>query len=435
MSVRILQGDVRAVLATLPSDHFDVCVTSPPYWGLRSYLTAGHADKPLEIGLEPTLGEHLAALVGVFRDVRRVLKPSGVCFINYGDCYATAPNGRSAADTKAAGDDDRTFRDKPFSTVGPIMPPEPGQPFPDGIGRRGGGNAPAGPIFEEDLTGRQVRRGARSQGLHDRKQSPVPSGRVVAGGFLKPKDLCLIPQRLAIALQDDGWFVRSMMPWVKRNGMPESIKDRPATSLEYMMMLTKSQRYYWDAEAVRLPASASTNARVAQDVANQAGSTRANGGRKTNGPMKAVIRAPGVTPKSAGEDTNIKAKGSFHASTTEVLADRNFRNTDLFFSSLEAPFGLISNAEGDLLGMDVNPQGFREAHFATFPEKLVEPLLRAACPKGGAVLDPFGGAGTVGLVADRLALNATLIELNSDSIDIADRRIRDDAGLFAEVAA
>lgn len=507
--VTMLCGDVRAMLATLPDNHFDCVVTSPPYWGLRNYGTArweggvvgcehegdgrwytektastssagafskpgqanidrlkkgrwrerGHCIKcgalhvDEQIGLERTLGEHIAAMVDVFRDVRRVLKPTGVCWINYGDCYATAPNGRSAADTKAAGNDDRTFRDKPFSTIGPIQ------------SRANGGDGQH----------------------HDRR-----------GGFLKSKDLCMVPERLFIALQDDGWWVRSKLPWIKRNSMPESITDRPANSLEQVAMLTKSERYWYDADAVRKSASASTNARVAQNVASQAGSLRANGGAKTNGPMKAVVRRPGVTPKSAAEGTNIKAKGSFHASTTEVLNDRNFRNTDLFFSSMSGePWGLVSDVDGTPLAIDANPQGFSEAHFATFPIALIEPLIKAGCPSmccdkcgipmnrvtqhigggrdwhadtmvdagitgeingaggnkrgrsksalnntkryktvgwiagcdcgaphtAGRVLDPFGGAGTTALVAASLGRSATLIELNPEYVTLARARI------------
>lgn len=487
MSVRILQGDCRDILPTLPSESVDCIVTSPPYWGLRSYLPAGHPDKARELGLEPTLGEHIATLIGVFRELRRVLKKTGVVWVNYGDCYATAPNGRSAADTKAADNDDRTFRDKPFSTVGPIFDP----------------NKEAG-----DRCG-----GPCKQRTHDGQAAHT--GRILAGGILKAKDLCMVPERLFIALQDDGWWVRSKLPWIKRNGMPESINDRPANSLEQIGLLTRSERYWYDADAVRKAASPSTNARVSQDVANQAGSLRANGGTKTNGPMKAVVRKPGVTPKSAPEGTNIKAKGSFHESTSEVLADRNFRNTDLFFSSLQEPWGLISDADGNALAIDATPQGFREAHYATFPPALIEPLILAGCPekvcaecgnpwvrvveKGepliewqracggdaegqydgeatkdfasakaqnasdvkrrilagmverktagfaptckcdaptvpGTILDPFGGAGTVGLVADRFGRNAILIDLDRSSIDIAERRIRNDGPMFAEVA-
>jgi DNA modification methylase len=405
-------GDVRAKLRELPADHFDCVVSSPPYWGLRNYGTGhwvggdvdcehervgtertpwansvkgpgnpgkngetyanmtktvgGHCAKcasvytDFQIGMEPTLAEHISVMVDVFREVRRALKPTGVCWINYGDCYATAPNGRSAADTKAAGNDDRTFRDKPFSTI---------------------------------------------------------------QGTLKSKDLCMIPERLFIALQDDGWWVRSKMPWIKRNGMPESITDRPANSLEQVAMLTKSERYWYDADAIRKAASASTNQRIAQNVAAQAGSESANGLTRIDRPMKAVVRKPGVTPKSAGEDTNIKAKASFHASTTEVLHDRNFRNTDLFFSSLEAPWGLISDGDDTPLAIDANPQGFSEAHFATFPQALIEPLILAGCPVGGEVLDPFGGAGTTALVSALNGRHSTIIELNPEYATLARARI------------
>ena len=115
--VTMMLGDVLVMLRTLPDDSVDCVVTSPPYWGLRDYGVDG------QIGLEPTLGEHLAVMIAVFREIRRVLKPTGVCWLNYGDCYATAPNGRSAADYKAQGHDDRTFRDKP--TIGPVHRDEP----------------------------------------------------------------------------------------------------------------------------------------------------------------------------------------------------------------------------------------------------------------------------------------------------------------------
>jgi hypothetical protein len=127
----ILIGDVREKLREIRSASIDCCVTSPPYWGLRDYGVPG------QIGLERTLGEHIAVLVGVFQEVRRVLKPHGTCWLNYGDSYAAAPNGKSAADYKADGSDDRTFRDKPFSTVGAIFETDNGQRQASRRGRAG----------------------------------------------------------------------------------------------------------------------------------------------------------------------------------------------------------------------------------------------------------------------------------------------------------
>ena len=348
-------GDVLAVLATLPPDSVDCVVTSPPYWGLRDYGVEG------QIGLERTLGEHLDVMVAVFAAVRRVLKPSGTLWINYGDCYATSPNGRSAADTKAPGGDDRTFRDKPFSTIGPIL------------------GAPA-----------RWKIGARA-----------PSG-----GALKPKDLCMIPNRLAIALQDDGWWVRSEIIWAKPNPMPETIRDRPATAHEKVFLLTRNARYWYDAESVKQAVSANTNARVSQNLAAQEGSHRANGGGKTNGPMRAVVA--GSTRKLASEIQNmVGQKPSREAALSLIVESRNLRNYE------PAPLRVWPIAS----------KGFSGAHFATFPPELAERCILAGCPKGGLVLDPFGGAGTTALVALRHGRRAALIELNPDYAAIARQRI------------
>lgn len=354
MTTRILVGDVRARLADLEADSVDCVVTSPPYWALRDYDVDG------QLGMEPTPQEHVAAMVEVFLEVRRVLKPSGVCWVNYGDSYASSVNGRSAADTKAAGNDDRTFRDKPFSNV-------------------------VGPI--------------------------------------KAKDCCNIPERFLIAMQEEGWWVRSKLPWLKRNSMPESISDRPAASVEWVFMFTRSARYWYDAKAVMLPVSPSTHLRVSQNVAAQIGSARANGGRKTNGNMKAVVRSPKIQAPGQG----IKNNHSFIDSVALSVEERNFRNTDLFWMSLVSPLGLISNDDGTPLALDVPPKGFSEAHFATFPTKLIEPLILASCPPGGTVLDPFFGAGTTGLVAEYLGRHCIGIELNPEYARLAQRRIR--AGL------
>jgi DNA modification methylase len=392
-------GDVRQVLKHLPADYFDCVVTSPPYWGLRDYGVEG------QLGLERSLGEHLAVMVDVFAEVRRVLKPSGTLWVNYGDCYAASPNGRSAADTKAAGNDDRTFRDKPFSTVGAIYDPNGGA---KGGGYRGKnkGNSdssatPKGRVVGGKLVkwNRRSERGGHNLGGSD---EAVADYRVMHAGYLKPKDLCMVPNRLAIALQDDGWWVRSEIIWHKPNPMPESIKDRPGTSHEKIWLLTKQANYFYDAEAIAEPVTGSTIDRVSQATwADQVGSERANGGAKTNGNMKAVVHrakdhANGAIPPNS-RPHNLSA---YEAKHNREYPTRNSRNV-----------------------WTIGTEPFSEAHFAVFPSALAERCIKAGSPAGGLVLDPFGGAGTTALAAATLGRSCTLIELNSEYCRLARARI------------
>jgi len=340
VTVRILIGDVFDRLAELPADSIDCVVTSPPYWGLRDYGVDG------QIGMEPTLGEHLDVMVRVFDAVRRVMKPEGTLWLNYGDCYATKPNGRSAAATKAAGNDDRTFRDKPFSTVGPVYDPE----------------------YRKRTTG----------GIHAERREDA-GGRIVAGGTLKPKDLCMIPNRLAIALQDAGWWVRSEIIWGKPNPMPDSSgRYRPSTAHEKIWLLTKSAKSYYDSEAVAMPA--------ASDHGSGNGFAR---------------------------EHRVSFGGRGNPEPWALTDTRLLRNYEPDLSAIIPPeVWPIATA------------AFSEAHFATFPPALVAPCILAGCPKGGTVLDPFGGAGTTGLVADRLGREVVLIELNPDYGVIAHDRLK-----------
>lgn len=374
MSVRFLIGDVFDKLREIPTSSVDCVVTSPPYWGLRDYGVAG------QIGLEPTLGEHLDVMVRVFREVRRVLKQQGTLWLNYGDCYASTPNGRAAADVE---NDDRTFRDKPFSTVGPI--------YDAGYNR-----SPRGHFH-----------------VSDRQSRVETGGRIVAGGFLKPKDLCMIPNRLAIALQEDGWWVRSEIIWHKPNPMPESVYDRPTSAHEKVWLLTKGEDYFYDHEAIREPVTGGTHARKAGPNSRTA---------IDRVPVPRKVKVPGVGPKSAAEKSERRAKASFHASTADLVDTRNARNV-----------------------WTIAPKAFREAHFATFPPMLADRCIKAGAPATvcgccgaptgcgplcetfertpGTVLDPFAGAGTVGLVAQALGLDSILIELNPEYAAIAKRRI------------
>ena len=331
MKIKILIGDVLEQLATLPDDSIDCCVTSPPYWGLRDYGVPG------QIGLEPSLGEHIKVIVNVFEEIKRVLKPTGTCWLNYGDCYArdsakggSGPNGKHDYHS-----DYGSARNIVSETRGSS----------DGF------------VGRADLAARR---------LGDKA--------------LKPKDLCMMPNRIAIALQDAGWWVRSEIIWHKPNPMPESVTDRPTNAHEKIFLLTKSARYFYDAEAVR---------------EERLGTTHSRGSKR-----KPPIEAAGVGHKDWCR----------YMTADDELTTRNLRNV-----------------------WTVQPQPFSEAHFATFPPALIEPCIKAGCPKGGTVLDPFGGAGTTGLVADRLGRDAILIELNPEYAEIAKCRLDSDAGMFSGV--
>jgi DNA modification methylase len=311
MTVNIINGDCRDILPTIHAESFDCCVTSPPYWGLRDY---GHEG---QIGLEPTLQEYLQTIVSICRDIRRVLKPSATFWLNIGDSYA--------ATTKGSGGSGK-------STLGP----------------------------NRDL-----------QNIEFQKFAP----RKIQLGDLKTKDLCMVPNRLAIALQEDGWWVRSEIIWVKPNPMPESIRDRPTCAHEKVWLLTKSSRYFYDADAIR-----------EEDCGKPSG----------NG----FVRPERETYSSRGNNEQWMPGSG-----------RNARNV-----------------------WAISPSRFRGAHFATMPPDIADRCIRAGCPVGGSVLDPFGGAGTTGLVADRIGRNATLIEINSEYLNIANNRIKSDAPLFVRTA-
>lgn len=262
-----------------------------------------------------------------------------------------------------------------------------------------------------------------------------PPERIVGSGYkarlagLKNKDMIGIPWMVAFALRADGWWLRQWHPWVKRNPMPESTQDRPTSSCETVFLLTKSANCYYDYEAVKRTMAETSVKRLSQDVTSQEGSPRANGGAKTNGNMKAVggDKQRGHSRRHPGFNDRWDAM-----EREEQRQSRAFRNSDFFVQSMDGPAGAVGN-DREIIAFDMATQPFRDAHFATFPPSFIEPMILAGCPAGGTVLDPFGGAGTTGMVSDRLGRNAILIELNPDYAAIADKRIRGDAGMFAEV--
>lgn len=290
-----------------------------------------------QLGLEKTPEEYVSKMVEVFREVRRVLRKDGTLWLNLGDSYA-----HNGACGGSSPDGDRKYR-------------------------------------ETDKSAQK------------KMQYSVPTG-------LKPKDLIGIPWRVAFALQSDGWWLRQDIIWHKPNPMPESVRDRCAKSHEYIFMLSKSARYYYDADAIKEPGTKSSILRLTQNVDAQAGSTRVPG--KTNGNMKAV----GKLDKQRGH-------GRRHAGF-------NDRRDAL---SREEQCSLMRNKRSV---WTVATARFKEAHFATFPPDLITPCILAGCPEGGIVLDTFGGSGTTAEVALKTGRKFYLIELSADYIEIARKRIR-----------
>lgn len=297
-----------------------------------------------QLGLESTPEEYIARLVEIFSEARRVLRTDGTAWVNLGDKWASGGNG-------------------------------------------GGGS------FMED-------RGEAWAHVKGNKgwRSP-PAG-------YKDKDLVGIPWMFALAARADGWFLRQCNIWAKPNCMPESVTDRSTVAHEYVFHLTKNNDYWYDAEAARTPAAPSSETRLAQDVEAQEGSERANGGAKTNGPMKAVKRK-----YNTNKD---RRDGGYAWDAAERAAQRE-------------------NGANLRSVWWISPAQYREGHYAVMPDTLAEICIAAGCPKNGTVLDPFGGAGTTGLVADRMGRDAVLIELNPEYAEMAKRRITNDSPLFAEV--
>lgn len=330
------------------------CVTSPPYWGLRDY------NLPGQLGLQQTPEAYVSDLADVFDEVRRVLRDDGTCWVNLGDSFQNAKGQAGGIDPK---------------------------------------------------------QGARRHGLRP-QDSAVPG--------LKPKDLVGIPWMFAFEARRRGWFLRRDIIWAKGlsfcdaysgSVMPEAATDRPTTSHEYLFLLTKSRRYFYDADAIKEPASLALSDQIDHGYNGQATKDYAVAGAQNPSAVKARIlanRRRGAHPRGSG--VNAKAREtvagsrqnpSFSAAVCELVEYRNARSVWV-----------------------IPTQAYRGAHFATFPEALVQPCILAGSRRGDLVLDPFLGSGTTGATATRLDRRWVGIDLGYHELSkarTAQRGLRFDA--------
>lgn len=232
---------------------------------------------------------------------------------------------------------------------------------------------------------------------------------------VKEKDLMGIPWMVAFALRADGWYLRQDIIWHKPNPMPESVTDRCTKSHEYIFLMSKSARYYYDADAIKQPVVDATILRLSQQIEKQKGSDRIPG--KTNGNMKAV--GPGRKPRP--DDNRGGNQGTGRGIPVMAIDGKGVNGHSGYFDSCG---NLIGEGMANKKSVWVVPtMPFSEAHFATFPEDLIVPCIKAGCPEGGIVLDPFMGAGTTALVAHKLNRNYIGTELNPEYCQIAEKRI------------
>lgn len=361
----IHQGDCRTVLAGLDAGSVHTVVTSPPFWGLRDY---GHGD---QLGLEPTPDEYVANMVGVFREVRRVLRDDGTLWLNLGDSYAAA-----------------------------------------------------------NVSGPQGATGDRASRTFTARTTPK------MGVGLKPKDLVGIPWRVAFALQADGWYLRSDIIWAKPNPMPESVTDRPTKSHEYLFLLAKSERYYFDADAVREPDSGQDHPRgpwEGQPSLTPPGQTTHRGlrtaeGRNGSGRNIRSVWTIATQPYPGAHFATFPPKlvepcilagtsergvcGACGAPWERVVE----RSTVMTRPGKASKLGL-TEAERRAQGRDTTVGLQFRPETTTTTTGWRPTCTHDAHPVPATVLDPFGGSGTTAMVAQHLGRRAVLIELNPDYIE------------------
>lgn len=378
-------GDCLEQLQWMPSNKVQCCVTSPPYFGLRDY---GHEG---QIGLEQTPDEYVAKMVEVFREVRRVLRDDGTLWLNLGDSYAGA--GPSGASYQS----ETTKKRAEMNTDGAF----------------------------------RISKTLAARGLTYSEKKPIPPP------GLKKKDLIGIPWRVAFALQADGWYLRQDIIWHKPNPMPESVRDRCTKAHEYIFLLTKNERYYFDSEAMKEPATGNTTGRAAtfdrsgnavsehvlpgqnaaqhrprpqqaraMELAKKAGLTRAH---------FEAIRSCGVG--DAGKAQHTQSGYGKNDPTIQALADEAKAALGGYYREF-----LISDTRNRRSVWSVATRPYKGAHFATYPPDLIEPCVLAGSRPGDIVLDPFGGSGTTAEVAISQGRFAWLCELNPEYVPLIKAR-------------
>lgn len=333
---QIICGDALEVLKTIPSESVNCCVTSPPYFGLRDYGVDG------QIGLEDSVADYILKLVEVFHEAQRVLKKDGTLWVNIADSYSGSGKGRNSDGS-----------------------------VPESINH----------CKEQFVKGRI------SGMLYKAMTSEV-----------KRKNLMGIPFLLALMLRCDGWYLRQDIIWSKPNPMPESVKDRCTKAHEYIFLLSKSEKYFYDHEAIKEPCVGfdKTSPRGSK------GSITPNAGRR-KGNAK-TFRGGGAYTNNRSFENSASAKRNSHGNKENPTGLKNRRS-------------VWTIATQGLKGMK------GESHFATFPEKLAELCILAGCPENGTVLDPFAGSGTTGLVAKKNNRNFIMIDISQKYCDLQRSRI------------
>lgn len=421
------EGDALSVLKTFPEKIFNTCVTSPPYYGLRAYgtehviwdgdencehqfteevkkgITGGAcvlegAGKAMtearytpdvkhgfcvkcgawrgELGSEPSPELFVKHLVTIFREVKRTLRDDGTLWLNLGDSYA-------------------------------------------GGGKKG----------NTEGEKQKTNRGATWVGNDD-----IATLKANLVGY-KTKDLIGIPWMVAFALRADGWYLRQDIIWHKPNPMPESVTDRCTKSHEYIFLLSKSQKYYYDAKAIATPYKDKTYTTFGcESTGNGDGSGLVKSGNWAN---DIPVRKPKQWKTPDGWDTAKGSHGTIHREGREK-GFKGYEHRGLGDKKITGHSGNF-DSEGNLIGdglankksvWTVSTEAFKEAHFATFPQALIVDCIKGGSPEGGLVLDPFSGSNTTGVVSRKLNRDFVTIELNPKYIKIGDKRVFNEIGLF-----